>query len=473
MKKLKSVISLFVVVCLLCGTTVTVTHATNTNNNGGVLIADNDEDLPLGSFNETGEIETIEKPGYNSDADIQWRDETNGSNKGHDYTVSEACKNLGLSDSEISIVKYSAMQVDKAYGGNISNKILAFHGRGNYVANIRFVSNFLQLIKVKYSLEVALDKAAAKFPELIKKNGSNKTKPYVNNSSGKKNTVYFDTIPEAFEGSPLEHAKEKYSDGIILEQMIDALILIYNKMGVDSNKGLFKGKQSEITPKKRALVYLGVVLHMIGDVYSHRTIIPKYTVSNNLLLNRAISNTDYGDKFSGADFSLYIGQLNLNDSILVQYVSGANPYRYGHRTVYTDAVKKRLRSKDAFIKAVNYQVAEFQDIYRFVKHDSSGSYNGIRYDDSSTFCKERFADAVAACKRYTKDVIKKHYQKTGSERKFITFSAGYIMPRDIYVKINNFKDYTAKASLSVTSLVGIEDDSVPALWNIHSTIFLV
>ena len=455
MKKLKSVISLFVVVCLLCGTTVTVTHATNTNNNGGVLIADNDEDLPLGSFNETGKIETIEKPGYNSDADIQWRDETNGSNSGHDAMVEYACSGLDLTSNEKNIVKYAAVMVDKKYGQGV-DKVIAFHGRGNYVANIRFVSNFLQHLRAGHSLNVSLKKAGEKFPQIVNMQVTTDDVIFTDNKTGTNNIIYCDTIKGSIGNSV------KYTDGEIMCQMITGIKDIYNKM--ENKEGLYKESFGNLSKKKRELVFLGLALHMIGDAYSHRTIIPAYTVRNNLANVGLTAGTTHGDLFGNEFFTMYGKPLTeeyLNDVSV--YAAGANPYRYG-RLKICGRDNNRLRYREFFIEAVKRGVAEFQDIYRFAERDIT-----YRYDDNSNFCKERYNDAKKACKRYTSAIITNYFQACDN---FVTFNSGYICPIDSYVKLNNFKNYTSKAGTTVSSLIGISGN-VANLWKIHSTEELV
>ncbi len=460
MKKLKRTLSFLLAVCLLCGTAVTVTHASDSDidETTGVLVENNDEDSSLDLIGETGEIGTIETPSQGGDVDIQWRDKTKNDNKGHDYMVEEACKGLGLTANEINIVKYAVIMTDKEYGQG-KKKVIAFHGRGNYVANIRFVSNFLQHIRAGHSLNESLKKAGEKFPQIVNMQVTTNDVIFTDNTSGTNNTIYPDSIKN---DDPNDPTVLHYTDGNIMCQMIENIKDIYNQM--EKKKGLYKSEFGNLSRKKRELVFLGLALHMIGDVYSHRTIIPTYTVRNNLTASSSTKGTTHGDLFGNEDFDKFDKEITdayLND--VPKYVAGANPFRYGRESI-CGKEKNRLRCREFFIEAVNKGVAEFQDVYRF-----KNSNNEYRYDDDSNFCKERYSDAKKACKRYATAIITNYFQSCDN---FVTFNSGYICPIDNYVKLNNFKNYAVKAGTTVSTLTGISGD-VATLWKAHSTDSLV
>ncbi len=334
---------------------------------------------------------------------------------GHTTLINNATGNVGMTSYYTKIVSEACKRVDSVYGGSeqTSNlgKIQAFHGRGNYVANIKFVYYFAQLIGQKKSLNTALTTCKRMFPKLLKEETSGNFTQLSNN-------------------------------GGHMLAMANALSEIYNNLLKNNDISLYVyNTESDIGPKRRMLVFLGVMLHMIGDTYAHRTMVHTYTVKG-VNPSDFTSNTSHNDKFGQSDFAKrQTGASTKDDSELKLYVY-QNSDRNSSFAYWKD-----------FQKTVRLNVMEFQDVARFTKS------NAKRYDDNVKFCKERFSDANKCGISAFSSIVSVNYP---TFNRVVDFNINYIFPKDDYVKLNNLKNFSAAAGFDVSTITTTE-------WEAHST----
>ena len=379
----------------------------------------------------------------------------------HGSMAGSASTGAGLSAGYASVVQYACAHVDAYYGSNtnteyhcddkisaptadnpnrkvavLEKKVQAFHGRGNFVANIRYISNFAQYMGQGLSLDAALEKCQTKFPNLITKVSSR---------------VY-----KAADVDPNNPPANKYqTDGQVMEYMTKAVIEIYKDLIDDSRRGRLVSESGKVGPKRRMLVYLAVALHMIGDVYAHRTIVPTsiststekdVLKSNNL---QSINSLVFyaGDFGAGKTSGVSKAQMS-------EYVRVISPHMWSNDTINNRKYNKWLNFKEA----VDWKIIEFQDIVLFQKTSSS-----TKYDDNPYFGNERYTDAGECCNKYMAAIISKNFPDFDEVQKFYV---KYLFPKSNKVVLNNFKNYTISANLETT---GYSDSS----WNAHSTSSLV
>ena len=374
----------------------------------------------------------------------------NGTNKNGHYNMSkdaaDAITNPDLTTYYTNLIIYACTNVDNYYGSatgkdpgktcsNVGHKVQALHGRGNYVANIRFISNFAQYMGQGLSKSSAISKCEAKFPNLIT----------YNSSQGK----YVDATKPRMQG---ESSGE--SDGAIMMDLVEALEEMYDHLTKPGSKITLYKDQAEsnqnegtvsisIGPKRRMLVFLGVALHTMGDVYSHRTMVPSYVNFND---EKILKNTNHADQFYTNDFNSTSATIsNSLKTNLKKYVYWMDPFHNDNNS---------YRYKEYLEYTIKAGVVEFQDVIRFEKSNSF-----TKYDDNASFCKERYNDALKCCKKYLSDIIVANYPNFTGVKKFYV---KYLFPSDDYVKLNNFKNYAIDA--------GLNTDSYSASnWTKHST----
>lgn len=334
---------------------------------------------------------------------------------GHDTLVDNATTKVSMSTYYTKIVKYACAQIDSVYGNNPTSnlgKIQAFHGRGNYVANIKFVYYFSQLIGQGKNKNTALTTCKRMFPKLLKEESSG-TFTYLSNN------------------------------GDHMLKMANALSEIYNNLLINNNISLYTYKEDgNIGPKRRMLVFLGVMLHMIGDTYAHRTMVNEYTVEGVNPTNAIFNSSTHSDKFGQSDFAKRSdGSTMKSDDALKIYV----------REQSTPDIEYAYWQD--FQQTVRLDVMEFQDVYRFTRSGAT------KYDDKVSFCKERFSDANKCCISAFNSVISTNYPTFSS---VVEFDISFIFPKDDYVKLNNFKNFSDAAGIDVTKISANE-------WTTHST----
>ncbi len=362
-----------------------------------------------------------------------------------------ACKNVDT--------YYSSHSEDNAHpNSGLKGKVNALHGRGNFVANARFLSNFAQYMRQGLSLEASLDKCKSKFPSLIKK--LSKAEAYEANKDNDKineNTIiYYQYVAADTETTP--HNSKHLTDGQVMEQMVKAVIEIYKDLEELGSDGRLYQKNELIDSRQRMLVYLGVTLHVIGDIYAHRTIVPKSTI-----VDAPQYFTQNVDKFAKNDFVTATPPVSAGiiKGELKNYVNVTSPFLWLNKNGnYPN--KPNYRYWDYFTSAVNWGIVEFQDVILFEDVDNIEPEEGTKagfdtnnvdekeaiqkYDDKMSFVKGRYEDATNCCKRYLKKIVETNLDEFTTVEKFYP---KYVFPKIDGIILNNLKNYILAAGLSI------------------------
>ncbi|MBO5088657.1 MAG: S8 family serine peptidase [Lachnospiraceae bacterium] len=204
------------------------------------------------------------------------------------------------------------------------------HGSHNYVKGLKFLYQCAEYLRDGKGIENALDKAASDAKLNLNKN----------------------------------------NDKLLVEKT--RLLLKTNVLsGVDdlSNKNA------------RYYKVLGFAMHLVGDVYAHRTIVPKYTVKGtNPSSYRGSTNAySFDAKFGSSDFKSQSHSVQ-SDSQLKNWAKKPSDY------------SNICKQWKCFEKTVNLGVMEFRDIKYYTTNSTLS-----KYEDNPNFCKERYTDAEFMC----------------------------------------------------------------------------
>lgn len=150
---------------------------------------------------------------------------------------------------------------------------------------------------------------------------------------------------------------------------------------------------------------MGLVMHLAGDIYAHRTIVPKGT---------AISKTYFEGEYCTLP----------EDSELMKWAANSKAYA---GSIY--------KYKNVFDKTVDLKVMECRDIQNYMvnKEKSRGDF-----EDNKNFLKERFSRAKGVSKR----VFETSHKKGGFDAVY------FFVPNTSGPKLNNLKGYMNSAGCS-------------------------
>ena len=194
----------------------------------------------------------------------------------------------------------------------------------------------------------------------------------------------------------------------------------------------------ENTAMGRYYKALGIGMHLIGDTFAHRTIVPAYTVAGTNPSNPVYSTsiTSANAKFGSSDFKS--GGTLHSDAQLRTWAKSSSTYK--------ESICKYWK---CFQRAVNLGVIEFKDIKNFgIEEEAKAAV----YEDNKSFCSERYADAELGCE----------FLLDYADSRMTYEGALIFCPTETYVKLNNFKGYTEKANESTSVFTD-------AMWNDIST----
>lgn len=274
-------------VLLVLSSQTTALYADNMENTENSDINSSMEDIEEDNFvydildemlAETELIETEDKPSHWSLLDLLgsnllWGNDEE--NQGH-YSSSETAGNaVGLDKETIEKLRIAATMPDK-FGQEPTkekpNKFYAkdkvadaYHGRGNYVANISYMWDLAQELG---------------------KNGDKKSA--LANVKARTITRY--------------KSKLTAKDWEILQELM-------SKMDLVLSTNMFPGTESD--KKSRKYKILGIAMHMAGDTCSHRTMVPKNAINN----------------FSASFFAEGTKTVNINDLKLWMKKARETDYR--------------------------------------------------------------------------------------------------------------------------------------------------
>lgn len=390
----------------------------------------------------------------------------NNNSKGNHGIISDtACNNVKMDADYVKIVNYSCVKVDSyklpKSNGNGDEKVSAFHGRGNFVANIRFLTRFAQDIRNDVSVETAISNAAKMFPNLIKKTGkNNKGIATYSDVQGDGNYVYYNSTDEKTNYA----GNCRSTDGQVMIQMITAIRKICSELLSNNPKSCILYNNSKIGIRRMYLVFLGVVLHMIGDTYAHRTIVPFCAVYNATHVSKNFDIHRRFNIFSFLSNNTPTEQLSLHK--LKQHLNVISPFIYNKKK---DKINE-YRSWPYFYTAVQFQVVEFQSIVLFEKYSDTAPGDNCMvgydvYDDDPTFCPERYTEAIKRCNSYVEDIGNYNLKKF---RKYLNLEVDHLFPTHDEVKLNNFKQYCIASGYDTG-----KDTTFYGKWKDHSVFNIV
>ena len=300
------------------------------------------------------------------------------------------------------------------------------HGAGNYMINLRFLYLASRCI---YDNGVGTE-----YESLVE--------------SYKNNTSYWNVS---------WHSENKTYDKDRFDALVDQIEIFLDKKTIMAPTVKNNFAQCSVAAQNRylGLMIFGMALHLTGDIYAHRTIVPKYTVAGtNGYYNS--TNANGLDMFGVKYFDSIDG-----------FVVDATTKTQVKQACFDDKINSSsIRNWQYFQLGVSCQVAEFRDINMFLQSSYQGDNNP--FEDDASFCPERYDASLLACKRvaerfksagsfYTKLIYPKVYNGTATENEGFQ-----------YIKLNNFKNYTQVSGLA---MIGVDLDESD--WAINSTNVLV
>ena len=263
----------------------------------------------------------------------------------HEYMAGKGAEKLGVSNNNyLDLIASGANAPDEPVLKKFNStdtvsfkKVSAFHGGGNYVANLKCAWKFVCLLK-KY-----------KDSKTIKQIGK-ETKEYANSLPCYTSKITKDTI----------------------DNMIDSLTIVNT---VDFKTKLSNGEEN--SSKTHSLYKaIGMCFHMIGDTFSHRTQVP----------------TSYKDKFTNEDLfkkdSNFKMTIQLKKSLIDECQTG---------TVLKEHRYRQHLSASVSYGVVEFRdIKKFCNGY--YNNTQIGTLCKI-YEDNPNFYGRRCNEATSACKR--------------------------------------------------------------------------
>lgn len=315
----------------------------------------------------------------------------------HGDMAKDGAKELGVRNNNyldliVSGAKAPDEQVLKKFNSTDTvsfKKVSAFHGGGNYVANLKCAWKFVCLLK-KY-----------KDSKTIKQIGK-ETKEYANSLPCYTSKITKDTI----------------------DDMIDSLTIVNT---VDFKTKLSNGEEN--SSKTHSLYKaIGMCFHMIGDTFSHRTQVPT-----------VYSKDKFEKKYS--EYTVTVKGENTTKDLFDDATSFVLDTTLKGKIIdacQTNNVDKDYRHRQHLKTAVSYGVAEFRDIKKFC----NGYYNNTQigelckiYEDNPNFYGRRCNEAYTACGQLGMD-------------KFYELDLGVLIPTEengTSVKLWDFKNLSHRA----------------------------
>lgn len=315
----------------------------------------------------------------------------------HKAMADKGAKELGVSNNNyLDLIASGANAPDKSvlYKFNSTDtvsfkKVSAFHGGGNYVANLKCAWKFVCLLK-KY-----------KDSKTIKQIGK-ETKKYANSLPCYTSKITKDTI----------------------DDMIDSLTIVNT---VDFKTELSNGEEN--SSKTHSLYKaIGMCFHMIGDTFAHRTQVPT-----------VYSKDKFEKKYS--EYTVTVKGENTTKDLFDDATSFVLDTTLKGKIIdacQTNNVDKDYRHRQHLKTAVSYGVAEFRDIKKFC----NGYYNNTQigelcktYEDNPNFYGRRCNEAYTACGQLGMD-------------KFYELDLGVLIPTEengTSVKLWDFKNLSHRA----------------------------
>ena len=280
---------------------------------------------------EKEEGEEIEGNTEDEGISLLWgNDDEHENNYGHYTSAGYAGK--GLSEEIIEKLKIASRMPDYFAKENAAD---AFHGKGNYVANISYMWELAQELGKSSDKKAALAK--------VEKNATARYK-----------------------------SKLTAKDWEILKKLM-------GKMDGILATNMFPGTESD--PQSRKYKVLGLAMHMVGDTCAHRTMVPAdvLTVIQNVKDYEG-NLINYKNYFSFTTKTVSTSDLRLW-------------MKYATEDKYNSKIKDNA-AWNVFQQAVKTGCMEFRDIKHFTSKSSAGAY-----EDNAYFYPVRYTITKNACVR--------------------------------------------------------------------------
>ncbi len=212
----------------------------------------------------------------------------------------------------------------------------ALHGAGNYVANMKCAWQFIRYLNATQSLEQAYDKTCDFMSEL-----------------------------------------PAYKNATDTSIMDDLLICLYYLDTADYKVIDNSIKINTLTPTACKFKAIGLCLHMLGDIYAHRTQVPVAYSSGKF-------STQYFTSTPTYKFNTVERKQNALDSAQISDFLANHP---------------GMRKLEALEYATSCGVVEFRDIKKYsnIYHNGDPGPLCTAYEDNPNFYSRRYDEAYCAC----------------------------------------------------------------------------
>ncbi len=291
------------------------------------------------------------------------------SQKGHYTLATEAAQYAGFAGNAPKIARFACTNLDKYNNKNLDGDKYVVggpHGAGNYVINLKFLFYISRYI-------YDYGEKTINYSDI-----DNYINKYYNNNA------YWINF-----GKGIDFDKKR------LKAMANQVkfFLINKKYLLETSiYNNFSNYSKASQNRYLGTMVFGIALHLAGDMYAHRTIVPKYTVDgvnpkqmqNDLSRKAMLGSNDFkmASKFyDDATHKALINVLCFNDYSKSEISSQYTKYL---EILYWQYIQK----------GVEMQVAEFRDINVFLKPSIVN-----KYEDNASFCGERYKAALLSCER--------------------------------------------------------------------------
>lgn len=182
------------------------------------------------------------------------------------------------------------------------------------------------------------------------------------------------------------------------------------------------GYVDNTTSATKSYKVLGFAMHLVGDTYAHRTIVPTYTVADRSATNVKTSSKPGVARFGTSDF------INDKDK------PNANALKSRASEAYKYVGTNDCKGWNCLKRTVELGVMEFRDIKYYMK-----TPNNQTYEDNNGFCAERFRDAQYNC-----NILMTYYQTNSTYD-----GVGILAPIEDHVVLNGFKKYVKNSGENI------------------------
>ncbi len=317
-----------------------------------------------------------------------------------------AAEDVIPSTTALNLVKKGAIIADKdetSKGNNTGfnfKEVKTFHGAGNYVASVKVAWYFVNMM-LKYENIVTAE---------------NKTFQMMSNMP-----AYYNS-----------DSNNENSQAFLLDDLLATLSLLdsinFSKFTYGSNNN-----DTLPTPSKESIRYVkykaaGLCIHMVGDIFAHRTQVPPY----------------YSSKFTNQDDFPIKESFTVTNTIKEKLIEDCQ----------NNTIRLKYRYRQPLQNAVSYEVVEFRDIKRFSPKYYNGKVGDLceKYEDNPNFYSKRNEEAYGACTCL---------YGLGLSNKFnIYVLAPTINDNGKNVKLCNFKSYNKSAGFSNEDMNTVDWDAI-------------